>query len=392
MAVRILVPPAGQTTEELTFLRWRVAEGQAVKLGDVLAELETDKAVMELESSADGCALGLNAKEGEMVTVGQTIGWIGEPGEAIEEGESKSGNAANADQSKPEELTTEDTESTEKRIEEEKCGPLRATPAARTLARENRVDLRLIAGSGPEGCIVKADVERAGTAADGAEGKKVLLTKMRRTIAARLAQSKHDAPHFYVAMDVDMAAALALRERLNAAGGIRISINDMIVKAVADALARFPQVNCRFDGDGVTYLDKINIGIAVALDDGLTVPVLPHADRLTLTRIAEQSTQLVAAAREGRMLNQAVGTFTVSNLGMLGVKWFTAIINPPESAILAVGAIEQKLTLNNDNSIVAKPTLTLTLSSDHRVIDGALAARFLAFIRDALQNPNVESQ
>jgi pyruvate dehydrogenase E2 component (dihydrolipoamide acetyltransferase) len=204
---------------------------------------------------------------------------------------------------------------------------------------------------------------------------------MRRALAARLQDSVRDAPHFYVTMEVDMTQALIVRQTTEP----RATVTDVIVKAAADTLADFPRLNCRLDGDTVHYLADVNIGIAVSLDDGLVVPVLARADSLSLAEVAAQSRQLIACARGGRLAAGARSTFTVSNLGMFGIKSFTAIINPPEAAILAVGAIEDKLVLTGAG-VAAVPTLTLTLSSDHRLIDGALAARFLKAMRERLES------
>jgi len=238
----------------------------------------------------------------------------------------------------------------------------------------------MLAGTGPDGCVVKRDVAAASADA-AASGACVPLSPMRRAIAARLQQSVREAPHFYVAIDADMTHAFAARE----AAASKVTINDLLVKAVADTLARFPQLNCRLEGDTLRHLPEVNVGIAVGLDDGLVVPVLAQADRLTLEETAERTRTLIANARAGRLPVGAPSSFTVSNLGMHGVRWFSAIVNPPEVAILAVGAVREELALTS-GGVVAVPTVTLTLSADHRVIDGQLAARFLQALKGRLED------
>ena len=369
MATRIVVPDAGQTTDELLLAKWHVAVGDEVEVGDFLCDIETDKAVAELESYVAGHVLKLMAEPGDTVTTGQTLLWIGEPGEAIDE---------------------EPVET----IEPVATRPLRASepapsayvgglasPAARTLARERGVDLATVPGTGPDGCIVKRDVLAAAGDQD-ARGTSVPLSPMRRTIAARLQQSVREAPQFYVAIDVDMTHALAARE----ATVPRVSVNDLLVKATADTLARFPSLNCRLESDTLRYLPDVNLGLAVGIDDGLVVPVLAQADRLTLAETGERTRALIANARAGRLPIGAPSSFTVSNLGMYGVRWFSAIVNPPEVAILAVGAVRDELALA-PTGVIAVPTVTLTLSADHRVVDGQLAAWFLRALKDRLEDP-----
>ena len=368
MATRIVLPDAGQTTDELLMMKWHVQVGDAVEVGDILADIETDKAVAELEAYVAGQVLALAAAEGDTVTTGQTLLWIGDPGEETGEEPPVEAAVVPADSATAPELAPADAAAVP--------GHVTATPAARTVARERGFALSDIAGSGPEGCIVKRDVP------DGEpHGTSVPLSPMRRALAARLQASVRDIPQFTVTMEVDMTGALLARQTTEPPA----TVTDVIVKAAADILAEFPRLNCRLEGDTVHYLAEINIGIVVSVEDGLVVPVLTHADTLSLAEVAAQSRQLVANARAGRLTAGARSTFTVSNLGMFGVKSFTAIINPPEAAILAVGAIEDKLVLR-ESGVAAVPTLTLTLSSDHRVIDGALAACFLQALRKRLES------
>lgn len=378
MATRIVLPDAGQTTDELLLMKWHVGVGDTVEVGDILADIETDKAVAELEAYVGGHVLALLAQEGDTVTTGQTLLWIGNPGEEIgDESPDEPQVPPGADEvAAPEPSPTAAADATEP-------GRVTATPAARTAARERGLDLARIAGSGPEGCIVKRDVLAYASPAEGEalRGTSEPLSPMRRAVAARLQASVREAPQFHVTMDVDMTQALVVRQSTEP----RASVTDVIVKAVADTLADVPRINCRLEGDTVHYLADVNIGIAVSLDEGLVVPVLARADSLSLAEVAAQSRQLIAHARAGRLAAGARSTFTVSNLGMYGVKSFTAIVNPPEAAILAVGAVEDKLVLT-DAGVAAVPTLALTLSCDHRLIDGALAARFLKALRERLES------
>ena len=384
MATRIILPDAGQTTDELLLVEWRVSVGDTVALGDVLADIETDKAVSELESHAAGSVLALLAEEGDTVRTGQTLVWIGKPGEEIPE-----------ETVEQHDVEAPPTEAAPAPVAEAHVvqGTL-ASPAARELARARGLDVARVSGSGPDGCVVRRDIReriggllearlQPGTEGPDIRGTSVPISPMRRAIAERLQQSVREAPHFCVVMDVDMSRALELRDT----SPVKLTINGIIVKACADALVAVPRVNCRIEGDAIHYLRDINIGIAVGVEDGLVVPVLEHVDRLTLAEVAERSRRLVENARAGRLPAGPRSTFTVSNLGMYDVKWFTAIINPPESAILAVGAIEDRLVLTSAG-IVARPTLTLTLSSDHRVIDGVLAAQFLAAVKQRLEAPD----
>ena len=369
MATRIVVPDAGQTTDELLLAKWYVDAGDEVEVGDFLADIETDKAVGELESHAAGHVLKLLVEEGDTVTTGQALLWLGEPGEEVPE--------EPEDPSEPEQAPPAATD-TELATAEGVVADSAATPAARVIARDRGVDLGSVTGTGPDGCIVKRDVLAVSTATGG---RAVPLSPMRRAIAERLQQNVREAPHFYVSIDVDMTHALVARDESK----VDVSINDLVVKAVADTLADFPEVNCRLDDDTLHYLDEVNIGIAVSVEEGLVVPVLKRADRLSLAEVGERSRRLIEAARSGRLAAGVQSTFTVSNLGMYGVKSFSAIINPPEAAILAVGALDERLALR-DAGVVAVPTVNLTLSSDHRIIDGVVAARLLAALKRRIED------
>lgn len=365
MATRVVVPDMGQTTDEMLLGAWHVAVGDTVAVGDVLVDIETDKAVAELESYAAGQVLALLAAEGDTVGVGDALLWIGAPGEAIDETPSTRVSPAEAPPQARADAPTSSPPS-----------GLLATPAARTLARERGLDLGSVAGSGPDGCVVRRDVQSLTTA----DGTAIPLSPMRRAIAARLTRSVREAPQFTLAMDVDMTRALEAR----ASHPSRVSVNDLLVKACGDALAAFPRMNCRIEGDALHQLPGANVGIAVSVEDGLVVPVLEGADALTLPQVAEESKRLIEAARAGRVQAGARAALTVSNLGTYGVSWFRAIVNPGEAAILTVGAIEDRLVLP-PTGVEARPGVTLTLSCDHRIVDGALAARFLGEVKRRLE-------
>ena len=377
MATRIVLPDAGQTTDELLLMRWYVRVGDTVEVGDILADIETDKAVAELEAYVAGQVLALRAEEGDTVTTGQTLLWIGRPGEAA--GEDMPEDAEAQPDSAPEPAA----ESPPVPAAATAPAGVTATPAARTAARERDLALADLTGSGPNGCIVRRDVlaHRAAPEGGSLRGTSAPLSPMRRALAARLQQSVRDIPQFAVTMEVDMTRALAVRETTEP----KATITDVVVKAAADALADFPRLNCRLEGDTVRYLADVNIGIAVSVEEGLVVPVLARADTLGLAEVAAQSRRLFESSRAGRLAAGARSSLTVSNLGMFGAKSFTAIINPPEAAILAVGAIEDKIALRG-SEVVAVPTLALTLSCDHRLLDGALAARFLKALRERLES------
>ncbi|HPK01649.1 MAG TPA: 2-oxo acid dehydrogenase subunit E2 [Candidatus Sumerlaeota bacterium] len=384
-ASRVVVPAAGQTSDELKLLRWRVALGEDVRPGQILCELETDKSVMELESVHQGQVLKRVAQEGTTVMVGSTLMYVGSPGDQIADDEEVSVGgelAGNFDATASRERATDG-------IASGRSSGLLATPAARTLARQEALNLTEITGHGPAGCIVLANVKARASQTPGGpvliRGRREPLSRMRQTIARRLVQSVREAPHFHVAMEIDVSRLLAARVELNrqAVEADRISINDMIVKTAADTLVEHPELNCSYEEDAIHYHEAIHIGIAVRVDQGLVVPVLTDVDRLTLREVSRGTKRLIADARAGKVDASVRSTFTVSNLGMYGVRAFTAIINPPEAAILAIGGIDDKLVMR-EKAIEAVPTLIVTLSADHRVVDGDLAARFLVSLRERI--------
>ncbi len=377
----VIMPKMGDAMTEGRVLRWLKQPGDAVARGEPIAEIETDKVNIEIEAEWDGTLAKIVVSEGETAEVGATIALIARPGEAPREEAVEI-----APPAKPEEGPEE--------------GAVRASPLARRLARERGLSLRAIEGTGPGGRITRSDVEAAGedtarqpeTAVRAPRGKAVdqPLSRMRQTIARRMTESKQQAPHFYLTVSIVMDAALELRDRLNAdlADEERVSVNDLVVRASALALAAHPQINASLEGSSVRLHGDVNISVAVALPEGLIVPTLYGCDRKPLLQIARESRALVERARGGRLKPEDLtgGTFTVSNLGMYDVETFIAILNPPQAAILAVGAAAQRAVVRG-GEIVAGAVMQATLSADHRVTDGAQAAAFLRDVKRLLENP-----
>ncbi len=434
MAIPIEMPKMSDTMEEGVLVAWLVEEGQRVSAGDVIAQVETDKATMDLEVYDDGVLLKKVVKEGESVPIGGLIAVLGEEGEDISEilerysGKKKApAKAEPASEAAPAEAASQPEQSA--RAGDGAPAPaatagdgaetrIKASPLARKLAREYGLDLRTIQGTGPEGRIVRRDIEAAlarqrpavEVAAPAPEAapapaptptpapellyESVPITPMRRTIARRLAQSKFTAPHFYLTVDVDVEKAVAFRQQLNelaeAQGRPKISFNDLITKACALALRQHPEINASYleqEGE-IRRWKEIHIGVAVALEDGLVTPVIRNADQKGLGQIAEETRALAEKARQRKLQPQEMegATFTTSNLGMYGIEEFTAIINPPNACILAIGAIRDVPVVKN-GMIVPGKRMRLTLSCDHRVVDGAMGARFLKTVQQYLEEP-----
>ena len=417
MATEIKLPRLGQGMESGTVVRWLKQEGDRVEKGEPLYELDTEKVTQEVEADASGVLLKITVQEGE-VPVGQTIAVIGEEGEAVPEAEPKPEPEAEPD---VEEAPVEEGSRAPARDEERERareapvaaepepaepqptttdGRVKASPLARRIAREKGLELAEIRGTGPEGRIVAEDVERAlaapapaaGPAAAPAEPEVTPLTTVRKTIARRLTEA-WQAPVFQISMSADMGRAQELRERLVELvreGETKPTVSDVLTKACAAALMRHREVNAHYADQAVRRFSTADIGMAVATDRGLLVPVIRGADRLTLAEIAAARADLVTRARDGK-LQQADfegGTFTVSNLGMYGVEHFIAVLNPPQVAILAVGAIEEKAVVV-DGDLEIRPLMSLTLTCDHRAIDGSVAAEFLGTVRAFLEEPGL---
>ncbi len=396
MATHIIMPQGGQDITEGTVVSWLIAEGTPVKKGEIICEVETEKAVFEVESPADGVLLKIIAQEGEKVPTFSVIGIVGKPGETInlemilDEGKKKD---KVIDVSKI-------REHLKARGKDEKSR-FKASGRAKKIAGIKDVDLAKVKGNGPQGRVTEKDVlsyieqqkkisvppSSLKAKVEDNRGKIVPMSKVRRVIARRMLQSKRNAPHFYVTVSVEMTKALKARDRLNQGGEDAISLNDMLIRATALALEEFYPVNCIIEDDNIVYLKDINIGIAVNLDRGLIVPVLTRADRRNLKEIARETKRLIDLAKSGKQATLAPGTFTISNMGMLNVENFVAIINPPESAILAVGTTGKKVIVTEDGDLRISDVMKMTLSIDHRAIDGATAAKFINKIKYHLQNP-----
>jgi pyruvate dehydrogenase E2 component (dihydrolipoamide acetyltransferase) len=399
MASRVVMPKLSDTMEEGRILRWIKQEGDSVETGQALAEVETDKATVEMEAYTNGTLRKVFAQPGETVQVGKLIAVVGTPDEDI------SAIVAEAGQGKEEPAPR-----SEAAAEPPQGRSYRASPLAMRMAADAGVDLGAIEGSGPQGRIVKRDIEAAvaggagpparaeaaerapaGRVAGSREGapeyEDLELSPMRRTIARRLVQSKAPVPHFYLTIDVAMDQAWQAYRALRDAKS-PITINDIVVKAVAIALRRHPEINASFAGDHIRRYNRVHVGVAVSVEDGLITPVVRDADLKSLEEISAESKALAerARARQLQPHEYTGATFSVSNLGMMGIEEFGAVINPPEAGILAVGAVRQAPVVDN-GAIKIGYRMKLTLSIDHRAADGAMGARFLETLKRLLENP-----
>jgi pyruvate dehydrogenase E2 component (dihydrolipoamide acetyltransferase) len=390
MATEIKLPRLGQGMESGTIVRWLKSEGEPVEKGEPLYELDTDKVTQEVEADASGVLLRIAVQEGE-VEVGHTIAVIGKEGEDIP---AEADASAGEERPKPEPTPEPSTDGA--RTAPASIAPrIKASPLARRIARERGVDLASIRGTGPEGRIVAEDVERAEAApalaaASAAEAEVVPLTSLRRTIARRMTEA-WQAPAFQISMSADMTRALAIRARLVERGDTpKPTVSDLLTKVAAAALMRHREVNALFEGDSVRLLPTADIGIAVATERGLVVPVIRGCERLTIPEIAAARADLVERARSGKLQQADIegGSFTISNLGMYGVEQFVAVLNPPQAAIMAVGAA-QETPVARDGAVEIRPLMTMTLTCDHRSIDGATAADFLRTVKTFLEEPGL---
>jgi pyruvate dehydrogenase E2 component (dihydrolipoamide acetyltransferase) len=419
MATEIVMPRLSDTMDRGTIARWVKKVGDPVKRGEVLLEIETDKANMELESYADGFLASIGVQEGESASVGAPIAVVADNDSELRQLQSTSPHAEAPDAdvtastsstksphstpatSTPDEDNDRNGEpqAAEARAPDESRHPdgrVKVSPLARRLAEQRGIDLESVTGTGPGGRIVKQDVEDVGGRATSGPpprlvDEEVQLSRMQQAVGRRLSESMLSAPHFYVTSEIDMTRAVELRKQLiESSAGFKLTYNDLIVKAVGLTLRRFPSVNSSFmDGRAVRH-GSVNVSIAIDLPEGLTVPVVRDVDSKPLKEIAREAHELAEAARNGHLKQSQLegGTFTVSNLGMYGVRQFTAIINPPQSAILATGAISEQPRVI-DEVIEVRSVMLVTLSSDHRLIYGAEAARFLAELRGVLEHPAV---
>lgn len=385
MAKPIMMPQVGQDVETGVIVEWRVKENDQVEKGDVIALVESDKATFEVEAYESGTLLKILYNAGEEAKVLEPIAYIGQQGEKIEQQpEPASAEAAPTTASKKAEDETQISQSPKEGAS--------VSPSAKRIARQHDIDLAKIKGTGPKGRITKQDVldaiESAGDTGQPAVAgdQEIPFSKMRKRIAERLTKSKQTIPHFYLSIDVDMTAACRARADYNKQAQDKITFNDIIVKAVATGLAEFGALNTHSAEDKTILRKNINIGVAVSVDDGLLVPVIPDADQKSIQEISHISRDNAEGAKKGILKAQAVGTFTVSNLGMYSVNGFLPIINPPECAILGVGNIEKRAVALDDNSVGVRDIMTLALACDHRVVDGTYAAQFLNVVKNHLEN------
>ncbi len=411
MAARVLMPKGSDTMTEGKVLKWLKKQGDSVADGDALVEIETDKVNMEVEAMASGVLRKILVNEGAMVPVGELLAVIGKPDEDVSallasSVPAKAPPAAPSPRKEPPVAAPAAATALPPPASPAGTGPIGgrvlASPLARRMAKDAGLDISRLAGSGPGGRVIRRDVEGAGTAAaprgvprrelplTGPEFRDEPLSAMRKVIAQRLAASLGPVPHFYLTIEVDMRRAKELRESANLLDpNLKLTYNDIILKAVAAALRQHPEVNASFMGEAVRYHNRVHIAMAVAVEGGgLITPVIRDCDRKTLQQISAEAKELAARARVRKLKpEEYVGaTFSVSNLGMMGIDEFSAVINPPEGAILAVGAVVEK-PVAVDGRIEIGTRCRMTLSSDHRVVDGATGAKFLQTLRQILENP-----
>jgi pyruvate dehydrogenase E2 component (dihydrolipoamide acetyltransferase) len=443
----IQMPKLSDTMTEGTLVAWKKKKGDKVSAGDVIAEIETDKATMEWESPEDGTLTEIYVEEGGKVEVGEKIAFIGSEGEASPKKEEKkteppkdekkaapkkkeqaeTEKPAPAEEEEPETAPPqEDEKPAEKKPAEKKAAPaskpesqpraesssgearVKASPLARRVAAEQGVDLSTVKGTGPDGRVTESDV-RSASKSKGAkpqpaaaapkistgEGSRISLTGMRKVIAQRLVASKGPVPHFYLNIEIDAGPLMTARAELKSAGeksdSSRITVNDFVLKASVQAAVKVPKANASFDGDAIVQYNDVNLAIAVAIEDGLVTPVIRAAQNKSLREISEAVKDLANRARNKRMKPEEFqgGTFTVSNLGSYGIDNFSAIINPPQGFILSIGAIVKKAVIDDCDQIVAGQRMSIGMSCDHRVIDGALGADYLKEFRHLLENPTL---
>lgn len=411
MAINILMPALSPTMTEGTVARWLKKEGDMVQSGDVIAEIETDKATMEVEAADEGILGKILIPEGtDHVAVKTPIAILVEEGEDVPDAPSSEAKPepekkAEAKDEKPEpiEISSFDPDKKPAAAEKDKGERIFISPLARRIAKEHGVDIASLTGTGPNGRILRRDVDKAkgqkpasasaAPAAAPVEGhvEHVKHSGMRKVIARRLTESKTQVPHFYVSVDIELDALLALRSKLNKAleaEGCKISVNDMMIKAVALALKKLPGLNVQFTETEMLHFEDVDISMAVSVPDGLVTPVIRQADRKSLKEISQEARSLATRARDGKLSPEDYkgGTFSISNMGMFGVKDFAAIINPPQAAILAIASGEKRPVVR-DGELAVATVMTATLSVDHRAVDGALGAQWLNTLRDLIQNP-----
>ena len=412
MAEIVRMPKLSDTMTDGVVAKWHKKVGDKVKSGELLADIETDKATMEFESFQNGVLLHIGVQEGKGAPVESILAVLGNEGEDIKvllaaeatkevkEVEVKSQKEEKEEEKKVtvgnEQLAASKSQESRPKIQEgvSENGRAKISPLAKKLAEDKGISVNALRGSGDGGRIIKRDIDNyslngSTPAFVGVESfTEESVSQMRKTIAKRLAESKFSAPHFYLTMEIDMDETIKAREAINTVAGIKISFNDIIIKAVAASLRKHPKVNSSWLGDRIRYNQHIHIGVAVAVEDGLLVPVVRFADGKTLTQIGTEVRNYAAKAKDKKLQpsDWEGNTFTISNLGMFGIEEFTAIINPPDACILAVGGIKQTPVVKN-GQVVPGNVMKLTLSCDHRVVDGATGSAFLQTLKHNLENP-----
>lgn len=405
MAEVVKLPKMSDTMTEGVIVKWNYKVGDSVKSGDILAEVETDKATMDMEVYAKGTILHLAVSEGEAVPVDSIIAVVGAAGEDFQSLLS----AAPAATSSPAPAAETPAASAPAAAAAPAATPvasnstndrLKASPLAKKLAEDKGININEVMGSGENGRIIKKDIENFTPAASGSASTanvavagvesfhEVNVSQMRKTIASRLAESKFTAPHFYLTVEINMDKAVVAREQMNQISDVKISMNDLVVKATAASLRKHPTINSSWLGTKIRYNHHIHIGVAMAVEDGLLVPVVRFADNKSLSQISAEVKEYGKKAKEKKLQPQdwAGNTFTISNLGMFGIEEFTAIINPPDACILAVGGVKETVGVVN-GEIKPVKVMKVTLSCDHRVVDGASGAQFLKTLKDYLEEP-----
>ncbi len=418
MAKTIQMPKLGFDMAEGTLVNWIKKVGDQLSGGDVVAEIETDKATIEIETTLNGTLLKHLVSEGDVVPVGADIAWVGEAGEAVPDGDApvadapvEEAQAEAASEAPAAAVQTAPVQAVP--VDGRLPGGVKASPLARRIAQDKGVDLKQVKGTGPGGRVIKVDVETFtppakaapaaaapviaastfGTLPSGPDVEIVETSKLRTRIASRMITAKQQVPHFYVTTEMDVDAMLALRKQINdglAEGATRISVNDFVVKAAALTLRQFPNLNSHYYGDKIVRHKRINIGVAVALDNGGLMNIIARdADKTALGTIAANNKDMITRAREGKVRPEDIegGTFTVSNLGPFDVDHFIAIINPPEAGILAVGSAKKIPVVKADGTLGVSARMKITISVDHRVSDGAEAAQFLQVMKKLMENP-----
>jgi pyruvate dehydrogenase E2 component (dihydrolipoamide acetyltransferase) len=402
----VRMPKLSDTMTEGVVAKWHKKVGDKVKSGELLADIQTDKATMEFESFQDGVILHIGVEEGKGAAVDSILAILGKGGEdvkaIIEAEKNKSqGGSSNAEEKKSDtkeeakEVGNKQSAKTEVKKDNSSSNErMKISPLAKKLAEDKGISVNMLKGSGDGGRIIKRDIDnfKSGGSMPGFVGEESFreetVSQMRKTIAKRLGESKFSAPHFYLTMEINMDEAIKAREAINTISGIKISFNDLVIKAVASSLRKHPKVNSSWLGDRIRYNDHIHIGVAVAVEEGLLVPVVRFADGKTLTQIGTEVRNFAVKAKDKKLQpsDWEGNTFTISNLGMFGIDEFTAIINPPDACILAVGGIKQTPIVKN-GQIVPGNIMKVTLSCDHRAVDGAVGSAFLQTLKQNLENP-----